>query len=126
MITGSIVGTPVHMCPEMFDKRSRVEIFDKCSHVSVDIYAFGILFWYICSGGVQLPKNYQYCANKEELWTSVRSGRRPERLPQFDDNCWHLMQTCWQEDVAERPHIGVIATYIDKLMHERTTSMHRH
>ena len=97
------------MCPEMFDKN-----YD----ASVDIYAFGILFWYICSGGVQLPKNYQYCTNKEELWSTVRSGRRPERLPKFDDKCWQLMQSCWQENAAERPHIGMIAVHINKLIQE--------
>ena len=45
-MSGSIVGTPVHMCPEMFHSK-----YDS----SVDIYAFGILFWYICSGAVILP-----------------------------------------------------------------------
>ena len=44
MISGSIVGTPIHMAPELFSGR-----YDQ----SVDVYAFGIVFWYICAGSVR-------------------------------------------------------------------------
>lgn len=40
-MSGSIVGTPIHMAPELFRGQ-----YDN----SVDTYAFGILFWYICAG----------------------------------------------------------------------------
>lgn len=36
MISGSIVGTPIHMAPELFTQK-----YDN----RVDTYAFGILFW---------------------------------------------------------------------------------
>lgn len=36
MMSGSIVGTPIHMAPELFTGH-----YDS----SVDVYAFGILFW---------------------------------------------------------------------------------
>jgi len=36
-MSGSIVGTPIHMAPELFSGQ-----YDS----SVDVYAFGILFWY--------------------------------------------------------------------------------
>eukprot|EP00117_Sycon_ciliatum_P045951 scpid74152/ scgid32972/ Dual serine/threonine and tyrosine protein kinase; Dusty protein kinase; Receptor-interacting serine/threonine-protein kinase 5 len=38
MMTCSVVGTPIHMAPELFSGTYSV---------SVDVYAFGILFWYI-------------------------------------------------------------------------------
>jgi receptor-interacting serine/threonine-protein kinase 5 len=38
MMSGSIVGTPIHMAPELFSGQ-----YDN----SVDVYAFGILFWYL-------------------------------------------------------------------------------
>uniref|UniRef100_UPI00358E2AE4 dual serine/threonine and tyrosine protein kinase isoform X2 n=1 Tax=Myxine glutinosa TaxID=7769 RepID=UPI00358E2AE4 len=37
MMSGSIVGTPIHMAPELFTGK-----YDN----SVDVYAFGILFWH--------------------------------------------------------------------------------
>nr|CAD7571243.1 unnamed protein product [Timema californicum] len=65
MMSGSIVGTPVHMAPELLSGH-----YDS----SVDVYAFGILFWYICAGHVRLPYVFERFQNKEQLWTSVRKG----------------------------------------------------
>ncbi|CAL8087308.1 unnamed protein product [Calicophoron daubneyi] len=65
MIGGSILGTPMHMAPEIFEQN-----YD----YAVDIYAFGVLFWYICAGRVQMPKNFEQCADKEALWQAVRRG----------------------------------------------------
>lgn len=65
MMSGSIVGTPVHMAPELLSGR-----YDS----SVDVYAFGILFWYICAGQVKLPTHFDQFQNKEQLWNSVRKG----------------------------------------------------
>jgi serine/threonine protein kinase len=39
MMSGSIVGTPIHMAPELFSG---------CYDASVDVYAFGVLFWLVC------------------------------------------------------------------------------
>ena len=100
MMTGSIVGTPIHMSPEVFDAKYGS---------SVDIYAFGILFWYICSGAVQLPKNFEACSCKDELWSCVRKGLRPERLASFTDLQWNLMQDCWAHEPEQRPHVGSIS-----------------
>lgn len=36
LISGSVVGTPVHMAPELLDG-------EYCA--AVDVYAFGVLFW---------------------------------------------------------------------------------
>lgn len=45
---------------------------------SVDVYAFGILFWYICSGSVKLPEAFERCASKDHLWNNVRRGKNHE------------------------------------------------
>ncbi|KAI1290762.1 Dual serine/threonine and tyrosine protein kinase [Halotydeus destructor] len=97
MMSGSIVGTPIHMAPELFSGK-----YDN----SVDVYAFGILFWYICAGHVRLPYVFEQCQNKDQLWNCVRKGARPERLPQFDPECWTIMEQCWSGDPSARPLLG--------------------
>ncbi|KAG9510207.1 Dual serine/threonine and tyrosine protein kinase, partial [Fragariocoptes setiger] len=97
MMSGSIVGTPIHMSPELFSG---------CYDNSVDVYAFGILFWYICAGHVRLPHIFEQCQTRDQLWNCVRRGVRPERLPQFDNECWTLMVQCWDGDRFKRPHPG--------------------
>lgn len=72
MLNASIVGTPIHMAPELFTGS-----YD----ASVDIYALGILLWYILSGQVKLPKSYERCPTREHLWSMVRRGIRPELPP---------------------------------------------
>ena len=106
MMSGSIVGTPVHMSPEVFNTK-----YDS----SVDIYAFGILFWYLCAGSVTLPKNFEQCVTKDDLWTTVKKGARPERLPHFTQDCWDLMDMCWKHDPKQRPHIGVVSDLLNKI-----------
>ena len=69
MMSGSIVGTPIHMAPELFSGK-----YD----ASVDVYAFGILFWYICAGHVRLPYIFEQCQNKDQLWTCVKKGKRDD------------------------------------------------
>lgn len=66
MMSGSIVGTPVHMAPELLSGH-----YDS----SVDVYAFGVLFWYICAGHVRLPSAFDFYHNKEQLWNAVRRGK---------------------------------------------------
>ncbi|XP_033219162.1 dual serine/threonine and tyrosine protein kinase-like isoform X2 [Belonocnema kinseyi] len=99
MMSGSVVGTPVHMAPELLSGH-----YDS----SVDVYAFGILFWYICAGHVRIPYAFEQFHNKEQLWSSVRKGIRPERLSHFDDECWRLMEQCWAGEPSRRPLLGAI------------------
>ncbi|XP_043597707.1 dual serine/threonine and tyrosine protein kinase isoform X1 [Bombus pyrosoma] len=106
MMLGSIVGTPVHMAPELLSGH-----YDS----SVDVYAFGILFWYICAGHVRLPYTFEQFHNKELLWTSVRKGIRPERLPSFDNECWKLMEQCWSGEPSKRPLLGAIVPVLESI-----------
>ena len=71
MNSGSIVGTPIHMPPEIFSGN-----YDQ----SVDIYAFGILLWYLLRNSPRLPANFEYCVDKEMLWREVLKGTRPEKI----------------------------------------------
>uniref|UniRef100_A0A671QP12 Dual serine/threonine and tyrosine protein kinase n=1 Tax=Sinocyclocheilus anshuiensis TaxID=1608454 RepID=A0A671QP12_9TELE len=107
MISGSIVGTPIHMAPELFTGK-----YDN----SVDVYAFGILFWYLCSGSVKLPEAFEKCSSKDQLWTNVKKGSRPERLPTFDEECWQLMEACWNRDPSQRPLLGIVQPSLQSIM----------
>ncbi|KAJ3639900.1 hypothetical protein Zmor_003270 [Zophobas morio] len=106
MMSGSVVGTPVHMAPELLSGR-----YDS----SVDVYAFGILFWYICAGQVKLPNHFDQFQNKEQLWSSVRKGIRPECLAQFNQACWNLMEQCWSAEPADRPLLGYVQPQLEAI-----------
>ncbi|XP_019765110.1 dual serine/threonine and tyrosine protein kinase isoform X2 [Dendroctonus ponderosae] len=106
MMSGSIVGTPVHMAPELLSGR-----YDS----SVDVYAFGILFWYICAGQVKLPSQFDQFQNKEQLWNSVRKGIRPECLTHFNEACWNLMEQCWSAEPSERPLLGNVQPQLEQI-----------
>ncbi|KAK2716612.1 dual serine/threonine and tyrosine protein kinase-like isoform X2 [Artemia franciscana] len=107
MISGSIVGTPIHMAPELLSGH-----YDS----AVDVYAFGVLLWYICAGSVRLPYVFEQCRNKDQLWSCVKRGARPEYLSCFDENCWQLMQDCWAGDPAKRPLLGAVETRLDQIL----------
>ncbi|MBN3285956.1 DUSTY kinase, partial [Polyodon spathula] len=107
MMSGSIVGTPIHMAPELFTGK-----YDN----SVDVYAFGILFWYLCTGSVKLPEAFEKCSSKDQLWNNVKKGARPERLPLFDEECWQLMESCWNGDPFQRPLLGIVQPRLQSIM----------
>ncbi|XP_014604385.1 PREDICTED: dual serine/threonine and tyrosine protein kinase-like [Polistes canadensis] len=119
MMSGSIVGTPVHMAPELLSGH-----YDS----SVDVYAFGILFWHLCAGHVKVPNSYEQFQNKEQLWTNVKKGIRPERLPHFDEECWRLMEQCWSGEPSKRPLLGAILPVLESIQRkaERGKSLQQH
>ncbi|CAK1546585.1 unnamed protein product [Leptosia nina] len=107
LVSGSLVGTPVHMAPELLGGRY---------HSAVDVYAFGILFWYLCAGNIRLPSAFETFQNKEQLWSKVKRGLRPERLPQFSDACWEIMELCWATEPSQRALLGDIQPKIEAIL----------
>ncbi|XP_059047684.1 dual serine/threonine and tyrosine protein kinase-like [Achroia grisella] len=107
LISGSVVGTPVHMAPELLAGE-----YD----ASVDVYAFGILFWYVCAGNITLPTAFEMFQNKEQLWSKVKRGLRPERLPHFTDECWNIMESCWASEPTQRALLGDVQPKLERIL----------
>ena len=91
-------------------------IADLASRVLLRVLSLLSLFRYICSNDTKLPGAFDACQNKEQLWTAVRKGLRPEKLPRFDADCWELMTSCWEGDIQRRPLVGDIALRITLIM----------
>ena len=94
------MGSPIYMAPETVTVNQY--------YCATDIYAFGVLFWFICSGDVHMPVNYEACENNHVLLQKVRRGLRPERLARFTDLCWDLMSQCWEADHKRRLILGEV------------------
>nr|XP_032524735.1 dual serine/threonine and tyrosine protein kinase-like [Danaus plexippus plexippus] len=109
LLSGSVVGTPVHMAPELLAGNY---------HSGVDVYAFGVLFWYLCAGNIKLPSAFEAFQNKEQLWSKVKRGLRPERLPHFSDACWDLMQACWASEPEQRALLGDVQPQLERILEE--------
>ena len=120
-MTCTIVGTPIHMAPELFG--------GSYDH-SVDIYAFGILFWYICANDTKLPgkepRRSCLCGSLVQKWKSIllhilitlllskrcKGGARMWCVHVDTSACrylWHLFiyEACVSPSLLPRPHLAI-------------------
>ena len=105
-VTGTVIGTPVYMAPEMFDES---RIYD----ASVDVYSLGLILWELWYG----QRVFSECGNIRNLVRKIKNGVRPDHL----ENCepvlvefGKLMQNCWRTKPDCRP----TATYCIKVIND--------
>ena len=111
LMTGSLVGTPPSMAPEMI-----LHKYDK----SVDVYAFGLLLWRVCEGKGNQPENvHKHFHPLVMLFMNAVDNKTPERLEGFPDSCWELMEKCWSAKPEDRPTFDVVVKDLKKILKDR-------
>ena len=109
-MTSSLVGTPMSMAPEMLARN-----YDK----TVDVYAFGILLWRLCEGKGNMPKNVHKHFNAlVMLFLNAENNKTPERLEEFPESCWQLMEKCWSAKAEDRPSFDMVVEDLDRVLED--------
>ncbi|XP_019629835.1 PREDICTED: dual serine/threonine and tyrosine protein kinase-like [Branchiostoma belcheri] len=81
-------GTPFHLSPYVYRAHG-------LSDVRADIYAFGMLLWFLWDARCRRPAVYANCRDNQAMEQAVCNGVRPDRPAESNDLCWQLMQQCW-------------------------------
>lgn len=91
-LTGTMIGTPVYMAPEMFDE-------SETYYTSVDVYSLGLILWELWYG----QRVFSECGTIMQLVEKIKKGDRPEQLENCEPILRTLMQDCWQAEPDRRP-----------------------
>ncbi|XP_019629705.1 PREDICTED: dual serine/threonine and tyrosine protein kinase-like [Branchiostoma belcheri] len=118
LVQGSFVGTPLFMGPEVSQLEQR-ELLARAEgkdekeiyyDFKADVFAYGILLWFLCVGSITAPQEYVHAAPLIALLFRVRPnhilmtemGIRPEKRD-FPPGCWDVMTKCWDGNPDNRP-----------------------
>ena len=115
MITGTRIGTPAYVAPEMI----RSQVYDS----KVDIYSFGIMMWEMWYGKRAL---LDVGGDLHAILDKVAEGMRPSHVEgsrKPPDGWQHLMQLCWDGEADKRPPAAKCHKELVALHKEAITNM---
>ncbi|XP_070553798.1 dual serine/threonine and tyrosine protein kinase-like [Ptychodera flava] len=86
------LGEPFHIAPYLYEGSGERKIFG-------DVYAFGMLLWFLCDSHCRRPDVYDSYTTRETMKIAVTErGIRPNKPNQCNQILWELMQQCWSEE----------------------------
>ena len=92
-ITGTILGTPLYMAPEVHEGKT----YDS----KADIHSFGIMMWEMWFGKRASP--LLSCMSTDEVSREIERENRHERGNVPPTEWIELMTSCWKLDPSNRP-----------------------
>ncbi|TFK52977.1 kinase-like protein [Heliocybe sulcata] len=96
-------GARSWMAPEILDP----ENIDKFRRTKpTDIYAFACTIWELYMEGAKPWPGRFYPTGYNE----VMKSKRPSRPSAMSDGLWNIVERCWAQDPAARPHIDAVIT----------------
>ena len=107
MITGTVIGTPAYVAPEVI----RSSVYDS----KADIYSFGIMMWEMWYGKRAL---LEVGGGLHTILEKVAEGVRPSHVEgrrKPPDGWQELMQRCWDEEADKRPTAEICYSELTKL-----------
>ncbi|OWF56275.1 uncharacterized protein LOC110449424 isoform X2 [Mizuhopecten yessoensis] len=108
MISGTLVGSPVYMAPEVLVTR---DIYDH----KADIYSLGIMLWEMWYG-IDAAEHIIHYIHKS-LEDSVQKGLRPDMSIQHrpPDNWINVIERCWDKDPVTRLEAAGVGNFFEKV-----------
>ncbi|KAI9004951.1 kinase-like domain-containing protein [Hyaloraphidium curvatum] len=71
-----------------------------------DVWTFGMMCYQVLSGG---RDPFAELNNPPAIMKAIFGGKRPQRPGNVPDAVWSLMQSCWKEEMGERPTMAEVA-----------------
>ncbi|RHZ78413.1 hypothetical protein Glove_165g3 [Diversispora epigaea] len=96
-----------------------LEILDKFSTKTSDIFSIGILLWEISSGKVPYESKFQ---DELDLKIYVSQGTREDPIIGTPQDYIKIYQECWNQDPNQRPNIGKVMQDLEYVLPARIIS----
>ncbi|XP_013414082.1 dual serine/threonine and tyrosine protein kinase [Lingula anatina] len=88
------LGPPFHVCAEQYENHGRWHSLQK---YFFDIFAFGMLLWFLIHGKAARPIEYEHCSDNDDMRAAICRGITPDTtcLDRKSKPLWNLLKDCW-------------------------------